>query len=123
MVDLWHPAEDDCRTDFERAAAVIAQQGYHKIECPHCQQGILRVYFRDYPSSDELAFSTRRRGTCWLWCSHCHTFLYFTGWLPEWWPESDPIPEVRPLYPHRVDVDAYWDVILRATSGRSGPPI
>jgi hypothetical protein len=41
------------------------------------------------------------------------------GRLPEWWPEHDPIPEVKDLGPSGVGFDAQWEQILQAITAES----
>lgn len=118
MADIWHPVDDMLRVTFEEAVGEISECGYHPIRCPNCYQANLRIYFRHYPPRGEPEGTKERRGTCWTWCPHCHLFLYFTGYLPDWWPRQDPIPEITGLSPNGIDVDDYWEVILKALAPR-----
>lgn len=116
MPDKWKSVDEEHRSEFTATAGRVAQGGYQPILCPVCHGANLRHYWRQYRVYTEPGGRQVRMGSNWTWCPHCHSFFHAVGYLPDWWPLKDPIPDVKPLYLDRVSVDEYWGTILNAIS-------
>ena len=113
MSRIWKPVERDLRDAWYAAEGEVYWNGYRPIRCPNCRVATLRFYWRCYRLRPYHDGSRRRMGASWSWCPSCHLYFSADGFLPEWWPEEDPVPQVKDLSPNGIDVDPYWEQILR----------
>jgi hypothetical protein len=107
----WHDPPRACLpawiASYER---LYTGQGYSSITCPCCSIGTVRIYWR--PSRPRERHQERRRGSGWMWCGTCLTSDHWSGWVPPWWPEDDPLGNVL-LHIDPRELDAKWPAILR----------
>jgi hypothetical protein len=94
---VWQSVPKQHLDDWQRIFNA-SQEGLHlAAACPVCGNHSLHRYFHlAKPEPRLLAGKTFvGRGSGWEWCSSCHSYEHFSGFIPAWWHEALPVDHAK----------------------------
>jgi hypothetical protein len=114
----WHDNLRDCAHAWNTAATRFYEDGYSLITCPCCKEGTLRIYWQIHHREILPDGKRRRRAGGWMWCPVCRSYEHWSGFAPDWWPDSELAASGTIHHHHPQELEEQWTTILQKIVGK-----